>query len=200
MEWLDEVKRELVAARSRTTLELLSKLMIMYRPGSVVEKSQLLKRIEAPEAANNVSEAVDNLRQWGRYYRKAKDLGLLTPDPSILLKAVDGLVKRPLQEHQDIVFRMSLLRHSLKADFAPTETSVMTIQQAYLAEFEQVGFSRQRPNGGHPQAQHPKVKAMEMPPGTTPMPIPSPKSGSRPCKFFLSDDVVVERTASTSTR
>ena len=29
----EEVKKELVASRSRTTLELLSKLMVMYRPG-----------------------------------------------------------------------------------------------------------------------------------------------------------------------
>ena len=184
----EEVKRELVASRSRTTLELLSKLMIMYRPGSVTEKSQLLKKIEAPEAATNVSEAVDHLRQWVRYYRRAKDLGLSTPDPSILLRALDGLVKRPLQEHHDITFRMSLLRHSLKVDFAPTETSVMTIQQAYLAEFEQVGFRRSRPNSGAQQPQAPKIKAIEMPPGTTPMPTPSPKTGPRPCKFFLSDD------------
>ena len=184
----EEVKRELVASRSRTTLELLSKLMIMYRPGSVTEKSQLLKNIEAPEAATNVSEAVDHLRQWVRYYRRAKDLGLSTPDPSILLRALDGLVKRPLQEHHDITFRMSLLRRSLKVDFTPTETSVMTIQQAYLAEFEQVGFRRSRPNSGAQQPQLPKIKAIEMPPGTTPMPTPSPKTGPRPCRFFLSDD------------
>ena len=145
----EEVKKELVASRSRTTLELLSKLMVMYRPGSTTEKSQLLKRVEAPEAANNVSEAVDYLRQWNRYFKRAKDLKLSTPDPSILLKALDGLVRRPVQDHQDIAFRMSLLRYHLEVDFArvfaPTEDSIMAIQRAYLAEFEQMGYRKYLP-------------------------------------------------------
>eukprot|EP00439_Symbiodinium_sp_Y106_P010606 s6827_g1.t1 len=185
----EDVKKELVASRSRTTLELLSKLMVMYRPGSTTEKSQLLKRVEAPEAANNVSEAVDHLRQWSRYFKRAKDLKLSTPDPSILLKALDGLARRPLQEHQDITFRMSLLRCHLKVDFAPTEDSIMAMQRAYLAEFEQMGYRKHKPGGGHQHQQpQPRIKAAELPPGTIPMPTPSPKAGSRPCKFFLSDD------------
>ena len=163
--------------------------MVMYRPGSTTEKSQLLKRVEAPEAANNVSEAVDHLRQWSRYFKRAKDLKLSTPDPSILLKALDGLVRRPLQEHQDITFRMSLLRYHLKVDFAPTEDSIMAMQRAYLAEFEQMGYRKYKPGGGHQHQQlQPRIKAAELPPGTIPMPTPSPKAGSRPCKFFLSDD------------
>ena len=181
----EDVKKELVASRSRSTLELLAKLMVMYRPGSTTEKSQLLKRVEAPEAANNVSEAVDYLRQWSRYYKRAKDLKLSTPDPSLLLRALDGLVRRPLQENQDIAFRMSLLRYHLKVDFAPTEDSTLAIHRAYLAEFEQMGYKKYKPGG---QQQQPKIKAAELPQGSVPMPSTTQRGTTRPCKFFLSDD------------
>ena len=72
----EDVKRELVAARTRSTLEVLARLMVVYRPGSALEKGQLLRRIENPESASTVQDAIEGLRQWLRHYQRAKDLKL----------------------------------------------------------------------------------------------------------------------------
>ena len=77
----EEVKKELIASRTRSTLDVLARLMVLYRPGSAQEKGQLLRRIESPEAAGTTQEAVEGLRQWLRYYQRARDLKLSTPDP-----------------------------------------------------------------------------------------------------------------------
>ncbi|CAE7261345.1 unnamed protein product, partial [Symbiodinium sp. CCMP2456] len=158
----EEIKKDLVASRSRSTLDILARLMVLYRPGSATEKSMLLRRVEFPDPAGNAHEAVTGLRQWARFYQRAKDLGLATPDPSILLKSLEGLVKRPMAEHGDITFRMNLMRYHLRVDFSPTETSVMAIHRAYLAEFEQLGYKRGKPkedNAG--TQQQPRMRAVE---------------------------------------
>ncbi|CAE7716201.1 unnamed protein product [Symbiodinium sp. CCMP2456] len=133
---------EVVAARARTTLEILARLMIVYRPGSATEKLMLLRKVESPEPATTVQEAIVALRQWSRFYQRAKDLGLAIPDPSILLRSLEGMVKRPVSEHNDIAFRMNLIRYHLRVDFAPSEMNILAIHRAYLAEFEQLGYKR----------------------------------------------------------
>ncbi|CAE7167936.1 unnamed protein product [Symbiodinium necroappetens] len=131
----EEVRKDLVAARSRTMLEILARHMIVYRPGSTTEKSMLLKMVEFLEAATTAHEAIAGLRQRARFHQRAKDVGLATLDPSNLLKSLGGMVKSPLNEHGDIAFRMNLIRYITSA---PTETNVMAIHRAYLAEFEQL--------------------------------------------------------------
>ncbi|CAE7228392.1 unnamed protein product [Symbiodinium sp. CCMP2456] len=158
----EEIKKDLVASRSRSTLDILARLMVLYRPGSATEKSMLLRRVEFPDPAGNAHEAVTGLRQWARFYQRAKDLGLATPDSSILLKSLEGLVKRPMAEHGDITFRMNLMRYHPRVDFAPTETSVMAIHRAYLAEFEQLGYKRGKPKEDNAGAQQqPRMRAVE---------------------------------------
>ena len=62
----EDVKKELIASRSKSTLDVLARLMVLYRPGSALEKGQLLRRIESPEPATTTQEAVEGLRQWLR--------------------------------------------------------------------------------------------------------------------------------------
>ena len=133
----DEVRKELISARSQTSLEILCRLMILYRPGSAVEKSQLLRRVESPEPITTPAEAVNSLRQWWPYFQRAKDLGLVIPDPSLLLRGIDHMVSKPLADNKEIQFRMSLLRYQLKVDFQPTEVNVTAVYKGLLAEFEQ---------------------------------------------------------------
>ncbi|CAE7813365.1 unnamed protein product, partial [Symbiodinium sp. CCMP2592] len=149
------VKKELIASRAKSTLDVLARLMVLYRPGSAMEKGQLLKRIETPEPCTTTQDAVEGLRQWLRYYQRAKDLKLSIPDPSILVKALDGMLKKPVADHPDVGFRMNLLRYHLKVDFLPSEDNVLAIHRAFLAEFEQMGYKKkgtertsQRLNGG----------------------------------------------------
>ncbi|CAE7351139.1 unnamed protein product [Symbiodinium natans] len=121
----EDIRRELVASRVRSSLEILSRLMVLYRPGSVM--------------------AVDGLRLWWRYFQRAKDLGVVIPDPSVLLRGIDVLVKKPLLDHHEVAFRMNLVRYQLKVDFVPVEDNVKAVHKALLAEFEQL--ASRKPKG-----------------------------------------------------
>ena len=185
----EEVKKELIASRTRSTLDVLARLMVLYRPGSAQEKGQLLRRIESPEAAGTTQEAVEGLRQWLRYYQRARDLKLSTPDPSIMIRALDNMLKKPIIDNPEVGFRMNLIRYHLRVDVMPTEDNVLAVQRAFLAEFEQMGFRKTRGNPKGPEIPvNPKIRAAEAPVGTVPMPTTSPKNGSRPCRFYLSDE------------
>ena len=190
----EDVRKELVAARTKSTLEVLSRLMVIYRPGSAQEKGQLLRKIENPDPSNTSHEAVEGLRQWLRHYQRARDLKLTTPDPSVMLRGLDALVRKPVQDAPEVAFRMNLLRYHLKVDFNPSEESVLAVHRAFLAEFEQLGFRKKARTTQDSGAQGPKVRAVEAggaPPAGTPMPTSpstSPKGVTRPCRFYTSDE------------
>ena len=79
----DEVRKELISARAQTSLEILCRLMILYRPGSAVEKSQLLHHVENPEPITTPAEAVNSLRQWWRVLSEGKRSGVGDSRPVI---------------------------------------------------------------------------------------------------------------------
>ena len=95
----EDVRKELVAVRARSALEVMCRLMVLYRPGSAIEKSQLLRKIEAPEPVQSPQEAVEGLRLWLKTYNRAGDLSLVVPDPSILLP----------DPREDLLFRTPFL-------------------------------------------------------------------------------------------
>ena len=159
----EDVRKELVAVRARSTLEVMCRLMVLYRPGSATEKSQLLHKIESPEPVQGPQEAVEGLRLWLRTYNRAGDLSLVVPDPSILLKSLDAMVKKPLNDSPEILFRMQMLRYHLKIDSNPTADGVLAVHKAYLAEFEQIASRRTKPRSGNNNndgAPNPKVRAV----------------------------------------
>ena len=186
----------LLASRLNGTLAILARVVVLYRPGSVVERQQVLASLESPPPAANANEAVASLRKWGRWMSRATDMGLQRPDPSVLLRGLDGLTKRPLLDHQDISFRISMLRYTLEVDTRPTEKGVWDLHNALVSEFEQVAY-----RGGPPSSSStPCVKAIDgagVPVTTTPAGAPNPggspspkakaKAGLLPCKFFLTD-------------
>ena len=88
------VKEELVATRSLTPLRLVSKLMVLYQPGGVHERSIILRQLEEPVEAGSPSEACQGLRRWMRWLRRASDIDLNLPDSTKGHQQVeqDGLV------------------------------------------------------------------------------------------------------------
>ena len=190
------IKAEVLASRLTGTLQVLGRVMVLYRPGSAAERQQILKALESPTSANNASEAVDGLRRWSRWLRRAGDVGLQQPDPSILLRGVDSIVKRVLQDHGGIQFRVNMLRYTLEVDAKPTLRSVQDLHQSLLAEFEQVAFRGRQRATTNPSAA--SLKAMANSTSTTTAPsstaTSAPEDGSpgkgtkgAPCKFFLTD-------------
>ena len=189
----EEVRRELIAMRAKTTLEIMRRLMVLYRPGSATEKSQLLRNLESPEPAATPGEALERLRQWLRYQQRAADLGLVIPDPSVLLRGLDGMVKKPLGDAPDMSFRLNLLRYHMKVDVSPTLDNVKAIHKAMLGEFEQLGARRMRKT----ELPATRLRAVDATPPTSITTTSGQQGGNGgkargsdqlPCKFYLSDE------------
>ena len=190
----ESVRTEILASRLTGALQVLGRVMVLYRPGSTAERQQILKALELPPTATNAAEAVDALRRWARWLRRAGDVGLQSPDPSILLRGLDGVVRKVLQENGEILFRINMMRYTLEVDVKPTQKAVEDLHQALLSEFEQVAFrGRTRPSTA------PSLKAASAV-GTTTATMPTSGSGEghggespptkgkgAPCKFFLTD-------------
>ena len=188
----ESVRTEILASRLTGALQVLGRVMVLYRPGSTAERQQILKALELPSTAATAAEAVDALRRWARWLRRASDVGLQSPDPSILLRGLDNIVKRVLQDNGEILFRVNMMRYNLEVDVKPTQRAVEDLHQALLSEFEQVAF-----RGRAKATAMPSAKAMMAAP-TSPAPSAlmggeaggenaSPKGKNTPCKFFLSD-------------
>ena len=125
--------------------------------------------------------------QWLRYYQRAKDLKLSTPDPSLLVKSLDAMLKKPVADNPEVGFRMNLLRYHLKVDFSPSEDSVLAIHRAFLAEFEQMGHKKRKPPSDTQPA--PRLRALEKEQPQLPTSSTTGTKGStKPCRFYLSDE------------
>ena len=165
----------------------MSRLAVLYRPGSTTLRAQLLRQLEAPAQASSALEAVQRLRQWGRYLQRARDLGIVTPDPSVLLKSIDSIVATPLQAHSQISFRMSLLRYNLQVDLRPTSVGVDSVFKGLLTEFEQIAYLKEGEDALSAKS-GPQARSLEVPPPPPRAPSSTPTpSGSTGCKFFLGD-------------
>ncbi|CAE7246860.1 TY2B-DR3 [Symbiodinium sp. CCMP2456] len=197
----ESVKTELLSSRVVGTLAMLCRVVVLYRPGSVAERQQILRALEVPTTATTASEAVQELRRWARWVARATDIGIQCPDPSVMIKGLDSIVKKILGEHADINFRISMLRYTLEVDTRPTLHGAKSLQQALLSELEQVAY-RGRQSG----TTAPAVKAIAAgaPPSTggrsdgqvggaangseSGSPTRQPKAKAKAsCKFYLSD-------------
>ena len=67
----ESVKREVMANRLSSTAEVLARIVTLYRPGSSVERQQILKALAEPMVASSPLEAVDGLRRWARWLKSA---------------------------------------------------------------------------------------------------------------------------------
>ena len=188
----DNIRTEILANRLQTTLSILARILTIYRPGSAVERQQVLKALETPGNATSPMELVEVLRRWARWLKRAQDLGLQVPDPSILLRGLDQASKAQLERHGEVAFRANMLRYSLELDSAPNLTSVIKLQSHLLGEFEQIAYrGRSRAIGNA----IPAVKAMgagghDGQQGASPKGAGSPTTTitAKPCKFFLMDN------------
>ena len=192
----DSVKSELLSTRLVGTLAMLSRIVVLYRPGSIAERQQVLRALENPHQAANAADAVVELRKWARWMARATDIGIQCPDASVLVRGLDSIVRKVLADHADIAFRISMLRYTLEVDTRPTIKGARDLQQALMSELEQVAF-RSRATA----APAPSVKAASVATPTTGAPRSEQAHGQEansptaqaktkaktPCRFFLTD-------------
>ena len=191
----DGVQEEILASRLTGTLSILARVVVLCRPGSVVERQQVLASLESPPQATTAADAVASLRRWSRWMSRATDLGIQRPDPSVLLRGLDSLCQKPLQDAPEVAFRINMLRYNLEIDVRPTEKGVKDLRQALVSEFEQIAYRGSTASS----SKVPFVKAIgtsNAPPPPKPTadantsPTNQPKrkgKAATPCKFFMSD-------------
>ena len=76
--------------------QILMNVLVSCQPGGSGEKGALLQALQVVEHSVSAVQVVQSLRAWGSANRRAEDLRVVIPDPSILLgrllKMVGGLL------------------------------------------------------------------------------------------------------------
>ena len=109
-------REELISSKRLTALSIICQPLGDLQPGGLAEKELILRSLEQPPESANLSEAVQNLRKWSRWRRRAADLRISEPDPFLLLKGLNRMIKKPLELNRDLSFRISLARSTLQVD------------------------------------------------------------------------------------
>ena len=112
----DDLRVEMVNRRMcDSAVGILYRLMTLYAPGGESEKSLTLKKLQTPTRCTDPQLAADELRAWERWKKRAETLGLLTPDPTILVKGLASITSGILEKavNREIAFRTSLVRSVL---------------------------------------------------------------------------------------
>ena len=182
-------REELISSKRLTALSIICQLLVIYQPGGLAEKELILRSLEQPPESANLSEAVQNLRKWSRWRRRAADLRISEPDPFLLLKGLNRMIKKPLELNRDLSFRISLARSTLQVDSTPTSTSVASFALHLIAEFEQV-VHQEATNAPKKKSdpEKPKVaKLKKLEEERTPTKREDNKEEKGKCRFYLSD-------------
>ncbi|CAJ1452728.1 unnamed protein product [Effrenium voratum] len=134
----DQVKEELIATKSLDVFSLICRLMLLYQPGGVAERSAILKNLEQPQEATSIQAAVQGIRRWLRWRRRAEEIGVSLPDPSVLNRGLQRLTKKVLENNKDLNFKISLARSTLQVDTVPNYSTIGTYCEHLLSELEQL--------------------------------------------------------------
>ena len=126
-----------LAGRCLSTVGLLFQVYKSFQPGGLNERQSMLKGLTDLGVADTPRVAVDQLQVWQRWLTKARNTPTIQiPDSSLLLQAIDNLVKNLLTQHYQMAFRCSVQRNELRLDYLPTLDTVETFGQHVLAECE----------------------------------------------------------------
>ena len=193
------VREECVAGRLSGVLSIWCRVMIIYQPGSLLERATALKSLESPGEASDAASAARSLRKWNRWLQRVRSVGGQPPDATILIRALTAVCKKPLEMNVEAGFRIQLARSTLKIDTNLTATKVDELFSLLLAEMENLGhqtYAKSKPVLA--QTQVPPVKPPPPPPSSTQpqqaqqsQQTQQPKATAKsktPCRNFLTND------------
>ncbi|CAE7217810.1 GIP [Symbiodinium microadriaticum] len=158
--------------------------------------------------ATTAVEAITILRSWDRWFLRSRAIGVVPPDPYILVKGLSGVCERLLPTMREASFRTSMLRSRLMLDQNPTEENAKVLHQHLLSEMEQVvaaspvAKAKAGPAATSAPVFTPEVKGMN---AETWAPTTSDKGNAKgtraerraqqPCKFWFKTDQGCSRGA-----
>ncbi|CAE7496106.1 unnamed protein product [Symbiodinium sp. CCMP2592] len=131
------IREEIIAHGQMSTLDVLCKLYSVYQPGNLQEKTLVLRMLEQPEECVTALQAVEGLRRWSLWRRRAASLGMAEPDASVLVRGLDKITAPIIKGSGELAFRVSLIRSTLQVDVSPSSATVTTFLQHLQAEMEQ---------------------------------------------------------------
>ena len=142
------------ASRSMHCVGLIYQVLKVFCPGGLQERAQVLTELTALGTAKTASDAVHALRGWTRSFARARTMGVVVPDPALVLKGVDAmtesLLKKPM--HAQVAFRISTARNQLHLDHRPNMSTVVEFMRVLQSEWEQVAVSGVEENTSRPKA------------------------------------------------
>ena len=183
------VKDDAVTHRILDVPSLLYRLHVLYQPGGVSERAAILKHLEGKSVGDNVHDCIAALRKWRRYIERAESMRVSIPDPSILLSAVELIVKRVMESFPEVKFRAALMKNELQLQANPTLEGILRYHTHVLAELQMVAPAQVASSATTLKA----IEGAGAGTGESSSPTRSPtrkgadfNGGKVPCKYFLS--------------
>ena len=140
------VKADLVLRRStHSTSQILYRVLTLFQPGGENEKRLMLDQLQRPTKQVEPASAAKALRYWERWFRRASDVEVATPDPTVLARSLSTIMSGVLDSNPDATFRTALVKNELKLDTKPTTSTVMAFHKHLLAEAEALAAGEMPP-------------------------------------------------------
>ncbi|CAE7637199.1 GIP, partial [Symbiodinium pilosum] len=119
-----------------TSMAVIVAVLTRYQPGGPSERANVLAFLVSPERPTSIENGLTTCRRWLRQLQRAKELNLMLPDATLLIKGADSLMGPVLTRSQQSVFRLNSFRNERKLDYMPTFDSIVAFGQLILAEYE----------------------------------------------------------------
>ena len=134
----ESLRQELVAQREMGSIQIVFKILRVYQPGGLAERTTLLRQLVEQRVPANVGEWIGALRSWRRWLVRIDELKIQPPDPVLLLATLDRYASALARASPQVAFRLQMVRAALKVDVAPTSFGIQQFAEALMAEGEAV--------------------------------------------------------------
>ena len=176
----ESIKKDLIARQAtRSATVMLLRLFILYQPGGAAERTTVLTRLQSPTEGMTFAQSLEAIRTWPRWLRRCEEMKMSVPDGTVLAKALTNIVEPHVKSDQDVMFRMQLVRSSLRVDGQPTLEQVRKYQEHLQSEMEHLGTS----SGATSPSM--KVRAVSGPAAKDYVEASSQEASKGDCRFFL---------------
>ena len=132
----ESLRSELVAQREVSSIGIMFKVLRVYQPGGLGERTTLLKQLVDQKVLSPLSDWMVALRSWKRWLTRVQELGIQPPDGVLLLSTLDRFAAGLAKHSQQVAFRLEVPRAAV--DTAPTEQSVQQFSESLSVEGEAV--------------------------------------------------------------
>ena len=138
----ESIKQDLIARQAtRSATAILMRLFVLYQPGGAAERTAVLSRLQSPPEGGNFSQALESIRAWPRWLRRCQEMKMIVFDGTVLARALTTVVEPHVKLDQDVMFRMQLVRSSLRVNGQPTLDQVRKYQEHLQSEMEYLATS-----------------------------------------------------------